>query len=61
MYAWIWGHIPGNSWVRVMIAVSLVLAVVAVLFLWIFPIVDAMVTFDDSEISSSEAVGARVP
>lgn len=37
MYATIWSALPGPTAVRALISVLLVLAVVAVLFLWVFP------------------------
>lgn len=57
MYAWIWGHLPGNTLVRVLIAFVVAFAVVTVLFLWLFPIVDAMLPIDDSQISSAAVHG----
>ncbi len=37
MYGWIWRHLPGNAWVRSIIALVLVLAVVYALFQYVFP------------------------
>lgn len=37
MYAELWQRLPGPTPVRTLIALALVLAVVAVLFLWVFP------------------------
>jgi len=37
MYAWIWRRLPGTLTTRALIAVTLVLLVAAVLWLWIFP------------------------
>jgi hypothetical protein len=39
MYSWIWRHLPGNAAVRTVTALVLLLAVVAVLFLAVFPAV----------------------
>jgi hypothetical protein len=37
MYAWIFRHLPGNTFWRVVQSLVLVAAVVAALFLWVFP------------------------
>ena len=37
MYAWIFRHLPGPLWLRIMIALVLILAVVFVLMQYIFP------------------------
>lgn len=42
MYVWIWRHLPGHGTLRLTVAVLLVVAVLAVLFLVIFPAVDAI-------------------
>lgn len=37
MYGWIFRHLPGPVWLRVVEALVLVAACVAVLFQWVFP------------------------
>ncbi|ACQ78290.1 conserved hypothetical protein [Beutenbergia cavernae DSM 12333] len=37
MYGWIWRVLPGPAWFKAVEALVLVAAVVAVLFLWVFP------------------------
>lgn len=37
MYEAIWRHLPGPTWFKVIEALILILAVIAVLFLWVFP------------------------
>lgn len=37
MYPWIWRHLPGPWPVKLAIALVLFAAVVAVLFIWVFP------------------------
>ena len=39
MYAWIFRHLPGPTWVRILIAAVLIAAVVWVLFEVVFPLV----------------------
>ncbi len=55
MYGWIWQHLPGPVPVRVVISIVLLLAVVALLFLWVFPWVDAQIEFDNSEVGQPAA------
>lgn len=45
MYAWLWHHLPGPVAVRVLIAAVLALAVVALLFLVVFPWVEPRLPF----------------
>jgi hypothetical protein len=50
MYEWIWRHLPGPLLVRVLIALVMVLAVVAVCFVWVFPAVAPYVPFNDTTV-----------
>jgi hypothetical protein len=59
MYAWLWRHLPGPSPVRLIIAVLLFLAVVAVLFLWVFPWVEPLLPFTDVTVDESAAAVGR--
>ena len=47
MYGWIYRHLPGPTPVRVLLALLLAAAVVALLFLVIFPAVEPWVPFND--------------
>ncbi len=47
MYAWIWRRLPGGRALRVLEAVVLVLAVVALLLFVVFPRVEPRLPFDD--------------
>jgi hypothetical protein len=47
VYAWIWRHLPGNRGVRVLQAVVLLLAVVALLLFVVFPWVEPRLPFND--------------
>jgi hypothetical protein len=40
MYVWMWRHLPGNVWVRMLQTLVLVLAVVALLLFVVFPWAD---------------------
>jgi len=43
MYAALWRLLPGPLWVRVIMAIALVVAVLTVLVLWVFPAVDHLI------------------
>jgi hypothetical protein len=47
MYGALWRVLPGPWWVRLLIVLALVAAVVAALVLWVFPYVDQFVTPQD--------------
>jgi multidrug resistance efflux pump len=59
MYGWLWSHLPGPTAVRAVLAVLLFVAVVAVLFLWVFPWVEPRLPFTDVTVDGSAA--ALVP
>lgn len=56
MYGWIWRHLPGNAWVRALISLVLVLAVVFVLFQYVFPWAEPLLPFGD--VTVDEGSGA---
>jgi hypothetical protein len=58
LYAAIWRALPGPLVVRALIALVLVAAVVAVLFLWVFPHVAPYMPFNDNTVDTSGAAGA---
>ncbi len=47
MYGWIWRRLPGGVPSKVIGSVILILAVVALLFLVVFPYVDPRLPFSD--------------
>lgn len=47
MYSWIWRHLPGNALVRALISLVLVIAVVYVLFQYVFPWAEPLLPFND--------------
>lgn len=47
MYSWIWRHLPGNGWVRALISLVLITAVVYVLFQYVFPWAEPLLPFND--------------
>lgn len=51
MYGFLWRRMPGPWPVRAALALALVLAVVAALFLWGFPVLAPLVPFNDGTVS----------
>ncbi|UNS97949.1 hypothetical protein MMF93_16815 [Streptomyces tubbatahanensis] len=47
MYGWIWRHLPGNVYVRILISTVLVVGVVFLLFQYVFPWAEPMLPFND--------------
>ena len=43
MYAALWNILPGPWWVRVVLLIVLVTAVLAALVFWVFPFVDQLI------------------
>lgn len=57
MYAWLWDKLPGPAVVKLLIALALFLAAVAVLFLWVFPWVDTVLPLQDVSIDGQSQGG----
>ena len=47
MYGLLWRSLPGPVWLRVVLLAVLVVAVVAVLFTWVFPAIAPFMPFND--------------
>ena len=60
IYSAIWRALPGPLVVRVLLAAVLVLAVVAVLFVWVFPRIAPLMPFNDNTVDPSAAGVAHV-
>lgn len=50
MYGWLWRHLPGPAWLRVVTLVALAAAVVAVCFAWVFPAIAPYMPFNDQTV-----------
>jgi hypothetical protein len=50
MYAWIWRRLPGPLWARILTALLLIAAVVAVLFQWVFPWLAPLLPFQQQTV-----------
>jgi hypothetical protein len=44
IYSWLWRQLPGNAIVKISITLGLVVALILVLFGWVFPVIDASFT-----------------
>jgi len=50
MYLWLWERLPGNRLAKTLTSVGLVLGVVALLWFWVFPLVEPVLPFYDSQV-----------
>jgi hypothetical protein len=51
MYGFIWRHLPGPLALRIVLALVLLLAVVAVLFVWVFPALAPIMPFNNGTVN----------
>ena len=58
MYAWLWRHLPGPTAARIVITLALFVAVVVVLFLWVFPWIEPRLPFTDVTVDEDAATAA---
>ena len=59
MYAWLWRHLPGPIYVRIVALVVLFALLVILLFGWVFPWVEPRLPFTDVTVNeSASALGA---
>lgn len=49
-YGWLWRVLPGPVPVKALLALILALAVVAVLFTWVFPVIAPFMPFNDTTV-----------
>jgi hypothetical protein len=57
MYVWIWRHLPGPLVVRLLQAALLLAAVVALLFLVVFPAVEPLLPYSDVTVDPGTSAG----
>lgn len=55
MYALLWRSLPGLRWVRALIVLVALAALVAVLFSWVFPAIAPLMPFNDGTVSEEGA------
>lgn len=59
MYGWMFRHLPGPLWVRVLITLVVVAAVVVALFAWVFPAIAPYMPFNDGLVGSPAPGGGQ--
>ncbi|APX32991.1 hypothetical protein BH708_10040 [Brachybacterium sp. P6-10-X1] len=47
MYAWLFRHLPGPLWARILLVVVVLAALVVVLFGWVFPAIAPYLPLND--------------
>lgn len=61
MYVWLWRHLPGNAAARALQSLVLFGLVVAVLFAWVFPAIEADLPYQDVTVPGPGATGTATP
>jgi hypothetical protein len=58
MYSWLWRTMPGPLAARLLQSLVLLAAVVAALFLWVFPWVESQLPYSDVTVPGPETTSA---
>lgn len=61
MYGWIWQHLPGNRAIKAIEALALLLAVVWVLFNYVFPALEPILPIGRDAVNHGGAFGQLDP
>lgn len=61
MYGWMFRHLPGPLWVRVLITLLALAAIVVVLFGWVFPAIAPYMPFNDGLVGSPQPGDVTAP
>ena len=61
MYGWLFRHLPGPLWVRIVLTVLLLAAVIVALFGWVFPAIAPFMPFNDGLVGAPEPGGGVSP
>lgn len=61
MYAALWRSLPGPAWVKALQCLVLLLAVVAVCFVWLFPAVAPYMPFNDNTVETGSSSPGQAP
>jgi hypothetical protein len=51
MYAYLWRHLPGPVYVKVLIALAIAALIVVLLFGWVFPWIEPLMPFSGNTVS----------
>jgi len=54
MYEWIWRRLPFDLTGKIITSIVLIAAAVALLWFWIFPVVEPLLPFDDVQITDNQ-------
>lgn len=57
MYGWIWRNLPGNTLVRAVISLLLIVGVVFVLFQYVFPWAEPLLPFNNVTVDGGGGTG----
>jgi len=57
MYAWLFRHLPGPLWARILLTVLLLAAVIVALFGWVFPAIAPHMPFNDGLVGAAPRAG----
>jgi hypothetical protein len=61
MYVWLWRHLPGGVALRALQSLVLFALVVAALFAWVFPRLEADLPYQDVTVPGPSATGTATP
>ena len=54
MYGWVWRHLPGPLVARLLQALVLLAVAVTALFIWVFPVVESHLPYNDVTVPGPE-------
>ena len=57
MYAWLFRHLPGPLWVRILLTVLVLAVIVVALFGWVFPAIAPHMPLNDGVVDAAAAAG----
>lgn len=57
MYGWLFRHLPGPLWARILLTVVLLAALIVVLFGWVFPAIAPSLPFNDGLVGAQQPGG----
>ena len=60
MYAWIFRHLPGPTWFKVIESLALIGAAVAALFTWVYPWVQSYLELGQSSVGGARAARSQM-
>jgi hypothetical protein len=53
MYGWLWRHLPGPTWVRVVLVLLAVLGVAVLCFTTLYPAIAPLMPFNDTTVGEA--------